>query len=259
LQEVVLEKGYALNKILPTMFSLRHEGKIVGVMSSNVDDLLYGSLPGHEESMDEILNTFAVRERQDAPFRFCGKEVVQHDDFSITVTAKDNTEKIRPIDIGAKRKGINKNTAEETTCLRSVVASLAWVARQVRPGLSYRVSKLQSVAGNGSVKDLRECNKVLEYALETFDQGIHFASEGLSWDDAVVCTITDASFCNETVVVDDGFPGGTMEPGRSQQGYVVCLAPADMVRRRRSYIRLPGVPHTSSVCAAQPSWLRRLR
>ncbi len=202
--------------------------------------------------MEPILNTFAVRERQVAPFRFCGKEVVQHDDYSITVTAKDNTEKIRPIDIGAKRKGINKNTAEETTCLRSVVASLAWVARQVRPGLSYRVSKLQSVAGNGSVKDLRECNKVLEYALETSDQGIHFASEGLSWDDAVVCTITDASFCNETVVIDDGFPGGTMEPGCSQQGYVVCLAPADMVNAKEAIIHpiAWSSTHIKRVCRA---------
>ena len=39
----------------------------------------------------------------------------------------------------------------------------------------------------------------------------------------MVCTITDAIFCNETVLVD-----GVPEPGRSQQGYIVCLAPADV-------------------------------
>ena len=94
-------------------------------MSSNVDDLLYGSLPGHENAMKKILDTFSVRERNFAPFRFCGKEVVQHEDFSITVTAKDNTEKIRPIDIGDKKHGTDKNTAAETTCLRSIAAALA--------------------------------------------------------------------------------------------------------------------------------------
>ena len=39
----------------------------------------------------------------------------------------------------------------------------------------------------------------------------------------MVCTITDASFCNETVIID-----GVSEPGRSQQGYIVCLAPPDV-------------------------------
>jgi len=225
LKEVALDNGYSLNKILPTMFSLRDtDNKLVGVMSSNVDDLLYGNLPGHEKQMNDILDTFSVRERNEAPFRFCGKEVVQHEDYSITVTAKDNVEKIRPIDIGEKRRGTDKNTPAETTCLRSVVAAMAWVARQVAPGLSYRVSKLQSVAGNGFVKDMRECNKVLEYAQAHSHEGIHFSSSGPTWDDAVVCTITDASFCNETVTID-----GVPEPGRSQQGYIVCLAPAGMV------------------------------
>jgi len=111
------------------------------------------------------------------------------------------------------------------------VASLAWVARQVRPGLSYRVSKLQSVAGKGFIKDLRECNKVLEYAQETSTQGIYFASNGIVWDEAVVATITDASFCNETVHID-----GVPEPGRSQQGYLVCLAPAEVVNMTEAVI-----------------------
>ena len=122
-------------------------------MISNVDDLLYSSLEGYEGSMQKILETFPVREINDAPFRFCGKEVKQF----------DNTDKIRPIIIGEKRKAADKCTEAETTCLRSVVAAIAWVARQVRPGLSYRVSKLQSVAGKGCIKDIRDCNKLLEY------------------------------------------------------------------------------------------------
>ena len=44
LKEVVLSKGYCLNQILPTVFTLRHNGAISGVMSCNADDLLYGSL-----------------------------------------------------------------------------------------------------------------------------------------------------------------------------------------------------------------------
>ena len=231
LNEVVLREGYTLNQILPALFAISDKGKIVAVLSSNVDDLLHGEKKEYEGAMQRILKAFSVREENEDEFRFCGKEVVQHADFSITVTAKDNTEKIRPISIGGGRKLTDKNTADETTCLRSVVAALSWVARQVRPDLSYRVSKLQTVAGKGHVKDLRECNKVLEYAVQHSSQGIHFASSGIDWDDAVVCTITDASFCNESTIVD-----GVVEDGRSQQGYLICLAPGDIVNRTEAVV-----------------------
>ena len=65
--------------------------------------------------MEKILDTFAVRERNVAPFRFCGKEVMQYEDWSIKVTAKDNTEKIRAIDINTNRKSKDKCNEGETT------------------------------------------------------------------------------------------------------------------------------------------------
>ena len=151
--------------------------------------------------------------------------------MSIKVTAKDNTDKIRPIIIGDKRKAADKCTEAETTCLRSVVAAIAWVARQVRPGLSYRVSKLQSVAGKGCIKDIRDCNKLLEYAQSCSDEGIFFSSDGIDWDDAVLCSISDASFCNEKVIIN-----GVLEDGRSQQGYVCCLAPPGILNMTEATI-----------------------
>ena len=133
LKEVVIEQGYTLNMILPTMITLRKRRKIASVLSSNVDDLLYGSLPGHEEAVQKILQTFDVKEQNEGEFRFCGKEFKQHSDHSITLTAKDSTEDIRPINISTTRKLIDKCTDVGITSLRSVVASIAWIARQVRP------------------------------------------------------------------------------------------------------------------------------
>jgi hypothetical protein len=74
LKEVVLSKGYTLNNILPTMFTIRKEGRIVGVMSSDVDDLLYGNLPEDDEKMQEILEDFKVREQQEGEVRSTGKK-----------------------------------------------------------------------------------------------------------------------------------------------------------------------------------------
>ena len=135
LKEVVTEQGCVLNMILPTMFTLREKGKIVSALSSNVDDLLYGSLPGYEKAIQKILDTFDVKVQNEGEFRFCGKEFKQNSDYSITVTAKDNTEKIRPIDIPKKKRLVDKYSDVEITALRSVVASIAWIARQVRTRL----------------------------------------------------------------------------------------------------------------------------
>ena len=73
LKKVVFDKGYHANQILPTMFTLVKLNKIVAVMSSNVDDLLYGSLPEAEQEMKDILAEFSVKQKLDTEFRFCGK------------------------------------------------------------------------------------------------------------------------------------------------------------------------------------------
>ena len=95
-----------------------------------------------------------------------------------------------------------KATADEIHQLRSVTQSLGWIARQTRPDLSYRVSKIQSTFENACVRDLRECNRTVEYATSTSTRGIYFSPD-LSWDDAALVTISDASFCQEQEQIDE--------------------------------------------------------
>ena len=131
LKEVAENHGFKLNRILPTLFSLRdNENKMIGIMTSNVDDLLYGCHEEAEPIVEKMMEEFTVGETAEKDFRFCGKEVAQRDDYSIDVTAKDNTEKLRPISISDERKASSLCDAGEKTCLRSVVAALAWIARQ---------------------------------------------------------------------------------------------------------------------------------
>ena len=58
LKEVVLGSGFTLNKILPTLFSIKDKGKIMAIMTSNVDDLLYGYLPGAKVAVQKVLDAF---------------------------------------------------------------------------------------------------------------------------------------------------------------------------------------------------------
>ena len=49
---------FSLDKILPTLFTLRsEESKIIALMSSIVDDLLYGYLPEGAGAMNSVFPT----------------------------------------------------------------------------------------------------------------------------------------------------------------------------------------------------------
>ena len=69
---------FSLNKILPTLFTLRsEESKIIALMSSIVDDLLYGYLPEGAGAMNSVFQQFLVEKEEHGTFRFCGKEFRQ--------------------------------------------------------------------------------------------------------------------------------------------------------------------------------------
>ena len=170
-------------------------------MFSNVDDLFHGYLLEEAEAMNSVLQQFLVGKEEHGYFMFCGKEFRQDEDFGIHVTAKENTERVQPITYDAKHGLTRKATADEIHQLRSVTQSLAWIARQTRPDLSYRISEIESTFGNACVRDLRECNRTVEYATSTATGGIYFSPD-LSWDDAAVVTISDASLCQEQQQID---------------------------------------------------------
>ena len=63
--------NFSLNQVLPTLITLRDdESKIIAVMSSNVDDLLYGYLPEGAEAMNSVLQQFLVVKEVHKSFRF---------------------------------------------------------------------------------------------------------------------------------------------------------------------------------------------
>ena len=131
-------------------------------------------------------------------FRFCGREVIHHSDFSVSIRCQDTTEKIEPVRYDPEvRKQTDLARDHENVQLRSVVGSLAWVARQCRPQLSYGVEKLQSVCGTATLDDLRFAKKLLQEAEESSEDELFFES-GLTWNKAEMLTNTDASFGNES-------------------------------------------------------------
>ena len=121
--------------------------------------------------MNFVLQQFLAGIEEHGALRFCGKEVRQDEDFGIHVTCKDNAELVQPITYDAKYGLTRKAIADEMHQLRSVTQSLAWMARQTRPDLLYRITKIQSTFENAHVRDLREYNRTVECARHLFFSG----------------------------------------------------------------------------------------
>ena len=77
---------------------------------------------------------------------------------------------------------------------------------------------IQSTFENACVRDLRECNRIVEYATSTSTGGIYFSPDP-SWDDAAVVSISDANFCQEQEQID-----GVTQNFKSQQACLTALA-----------------------------------
>ena len=214
LKEVVTKTGLKQSSLCPALFTYSEDGDIKVMLGSHVDDLLFACKPGFEGYVSKIQKAFDVDDSKLTykDFRFCGREISQDDEGNITVTCKATAEKIEPIQY---RTGIKKTEScndQEKAQLRSVVGSLAWVARQSRPDLSYRVSKLQSVTSKATIKDLVLANKTVEEAKEYSSHGLYFRAKAFDWNSAILVTVSDASWANEKEMVR-----GEMESFRSQR------------------------------------------
>ena len=93
--------------------------------------------------MDRLLTRFEVGRKEEGRLRFCGKQfdASGHD---ILLHVADNTRKTTYVEIAKHRSPADPVIKGEEKQLRSVVGSLSWIARQARPDILYRVSKLQS-------------------------------------------------------------------------------------------------------------------
>ena len=91
---VLLNLGFEENETMHTLFSIRgKDGKIAAMLYMHVDDLLWAATEEATPWVQKLLDEFDVRKVETDDFRFCGKEVKQDAEGTITVTCQDTTEK----------------------------------------------------------------------------------------------------------------------------------------------------------------------
>ena len=155
--------GLKQSKFYPGLYFLPGtDNDCVALMATHVDDILYAYIPEGKSVIDSFLQKFNLGSSESNSFRYCGKQFERTADGTITQDTCDNTRRIKPIKIAPGRSASEPLGKDDVTRLRSVTGSLAWVARQTRPDLGYRVSRLQSSISGATVAILHDANAVVQ-------------------------------------------------------------------------------------------------
>lgn len=224
LREAIVGNSWKENPIMPAMYSLYIDGRVRGMLCSHVDDALWSVEPGYEAYLEAVLKELEVKEVNDDKFRFFGREIVQDESCTVTITCRDTAERIDPIRFSLKgRKPDERATSVEISQFESVVGSLSLVARQARPSLSYMVSHLQSIKRTATIKDLKDCNNAAKETNRSSNEGIVYKAAAVDPDNWVLVSVNDSGWAQEEteVVYQDEVE---RESFRSQQGRLLCMA-----------------------------------
>ena len=161
-----------------------------------------------EEVMQRLLDRFKIGRVETDKFRFCGREYTQHPDGTIEINCRDFTRAIKPIEIRKDEKGTTPVPPAQRTTLRSVIGSLAWVARATRPDLAYPVNALQQRVTTATVETLREANRVVALALNDADRSIVYRAH-LPWQPGKLAVVT---FCDTSSAAEQGHESAASLP-----------------------------------------------
>ena len=150
------EVGLLSSRILPAFYFHIENGVVDVVLTTHVDDFLWACTESGHAIVDRLLTTFEVGRKKEGRLRFCGKQfdASGHD---ILLDVADNTRKTTYVEIAKHRNPADPVTKGEEKQLRS---ALNWIARQARPDILYRVSKLQSSIKGATVSTLKEAKGV---------------------------------------------------------------------------------------------------
>ena len=98
--------------------------------------------------------------------------------------------------IPTKTKKTAKLTPKQSTMLRALVGSLAWLSLNVRLDLCYGAHQLSQRLQDGTIKDLQQANYVVKKAQERQNK-IVFSSLGRP-EDLMIYGFSDASYNTDT-------------------------------------------------------------
>lgn len=131
----LLEQGFTPVPHEPAAYSLREEdGALAGLVVVHVDDLLWTGGKHVELKMEAICQKYKFGKLSKNEFRYCGREV-KKDSSGVHISCPSLVDRVKPIYLTTQQRKSKDERVPEfiQDQLRSVIGSLAWLARVCRP------------------------------------------------------------------------------------------------------------------------------
>ena len=128
-----------------TWFLWDKQKRLLGMIVSHVDDLLFGGCAEAERSLMDVGSELGFREVQRDSFTWCGKRFLRKEDGTITLSMQEYHENLREIHVPKHRRGslTSELNPFEHKQLRALLGSFQWLVAQLRFDLAFMVSSLQ--------------------------------------------------------------------------------------------------------------------
>ena len=207
------------------------DSTLEGIIMVATDDLISGGNARHQALMDEMKQKYKFGKWEYDAGRFCGKDLKQNKNFSITVSQQYYTETKCTGRIHIP-KGLSNETActpEQVKQLREKVGALSWLSKETRIDLCGSVSLLMQAFPNPTVGDLKTCNRILKEAMLYKD--LNVCIRPIPSQELCIVVSSDAAWANAKDQDGDH---------KSQAGYVVLAADRTMLQGSEASFSMIG-------------------
>ena len=200
--EFLRSLGFERQKSDPCAWSLfDHDDEPIAYICGHVDDFLFGgreSDPRWHQIKAKIKERFQWGQWESKQFTQCGVDIVQHPDYSFTLSQPSFLDQVSEIHLSKQRfkdKDL-PSTQDEKKQMRSVLGCLSWHAGQLAMELSAPVSLLLSKINTSTVEDVVEVNKIVKRAKSRSKQAMLIHC--LDPQDLLIAAWVDAAHANRT-------------------------------------------------------------
>ena len=190
----LLERGFVISTFDKAVFLYRLDGKLQGILTVHVDDVLYSGTGKMKDICAEVAKKFELSRSEAGALRYVGIDVgVQ--DGELTMSQLSYMQSLKTADVTDAVKGLNHDVAlsdDLKTLYRSLVGKLNWLSCNTRPEIKFDVYRLSSCTAP-SVEDLLRVKKTIR-KLKHGPQFIIFPK--LATDNLTIIVYTDAALGN---------------------------------------------------------------
>ena len=89
-KEELIKLGANVSSVDPGLFYWKEHYKLVGILACHVDDMIWGGNENFKINViDNLKNNFMFGSEETKAFTYLGIQLIQNDDFSLTINQND--------------------------------------------------------------------------------------------------------------------------------------------------------------------------